>query len=57
MPITDELDLTVGVSTQEVTLPDRNDELPTWGHCHVILEATAGKQGGLDEDNRKSLGV
>lgn len=57
MPITDELDLTVGVSRQEVTLPHGNDELPTWGECDVVSEITARKEGGLNEDNRLSLGV
>ncbi|KAK7715643.1 hypothetical protein SLS63_011399 [Diaporthe eres] len=53
VPITDDFALTVGVSAQPVSVSASNTELPTWGHCEVFPEATAGKVGGAQ--NRVDL--
>ncbi|KAI3400373.1 hypothetical protein diail_3390 [Diaporthe ilicicola] len=55
VPITDDFALTVGVSAQPVSVPGSSAELPTWGNCQVFPEATAGKLGGLTEQNRGEL--
>ncbi|RGP66614.1 oleate-activated transcription factor 1 [Fusarium longipes] len=55
VPLTDDLGLTVGVSAQSVSIPDSPGKLPEWGHSHVYPEATAGKDYGLDNENRADL--
>ncbi|ETS73379.1 hypothetical protein PFICI_14984 [Pestalotiopsis fici W106-1] len=55
VPIKDDFNLTVGVSSQDLTLPAAGSGPPSFGDSKTYPSITAGKRGGLDEHSRSAL--
>ncbi|KAI9148479.1 Polyphenol oxidase 1 [Paramyrothecium foliicola] len=55
IPIQDEFNLTVGVSSQDLRLPEAGSEAPSFGDSHTYPEITAGKPGGFDEGSQITM--